>query len=145
MTDAHDLVELREQLNRLLEEWMARTSAGEPAEGGEWTPRADAWELPDRIVLRVDLPGVSPADVELRVDGGELVLRGRRPRPEDPDPSALVRAERPWGTFVRRWALPDVIDRDGVRAVYRDGVLEITVPRRPADAARRVPVEKEKD
>ncbi len=145
MTDTRDLVELREQLNRLLEEWMARTGAADPAAGGDWTPRADAWELPDRILLRVDLPGVSPGDLELRVDGGELVLRGTRQRPSDPDPSALVRAERPFGTFARRWALPDAVDRDGVRAVYRDGVLEITVPRRPADAARRVPVEKEKD
>ncbi len=143
MTEPRDLVELRERINRLLEDWMARAGTPDPEAGGEWTPRADAWELPDRVLLRVDLPGIAPGDLELRVDGGELVLRGTRPRPSEPDPSALVRAERPWGTFVRRWALPDAIDREGVRAVYRDGVLEIAVPRRPADAARRVPVEKE--
>ncbi|RMG42952.1 MAG: Hsp20/alpha crystallin family protein [Acidobacteria bacterium] len=137
-----DLLELRTRINRIFEDLMGRLEPGEaPAAAGDWIPRVDLYELPDRIVLLADVPGVSPEDLDVRVEGGHLILAGRRRPPQGLDASAACRLERPFGSFARRYALPDGIDPDSVRASASDGVLEIVIDRREARAARRIPIQ----
>ncbi|UCF66801.1 MAG: Hsp20/alpha crystallin family protein [Acidobacteriota bacterium] len=136
-----DMLELRTRINRLFEDLMGRLEPGEmPTAGGEWVPRVDLYELPDRIVLLADVPGVRPEDLEVRIEGGHLVMRGSRRQPQDVDPTALCRMERPFGTFVRRYALPEGIDPEQVHASSREGVLEIVIGKREASAVRRIPI-----
>lgn len=137
----NELYELKSQINNIFEDLMHRFDpADEATSSGEWTPRVDLYELPDRVVLRADVPGVSIDDLEVRVEGGSLVLRGKRPQPRDIDPSSLCRVERPFGSFLRRYALPDSIDPDQVRANCRDGVLEIVIPKREKTSVRRIQI-----
>lgn len=139
-----EIIELKSRINQLFEELMAKAQPGDTAGGGgEWTPRVDLYELADRIVLRADVPGVATEDLEVRIEGGQLLLRGSRPQPRDIDPSALCRLERPFGGFVRRYALPDSVDTDGVRASCQHGVLEVVLRKREAAAGRRIPVQAE--
>ncbi|MCU0230573.1 MAG: Hsp20/alpha crystallin family protein [Acidobacteria bacterium] len=139
------LVELKARINRVLEEALARGDEGVEAEApggsGEWTPRIDLYEYPDRLVLKADVPGVVPADLEVRIDPGELTIRGVRRPPADLDPAGARRLERPFGPFVRRYSLPESVDPERARATYQLGVLEVVVGRRDEQAGRRVPVQ----
>lgn len=136
-----EMIELRARINQLIEELLARSQPDGPVAAGEWTPRVDLYELPDRVVLRADVPGVVPDDLEVRVENGQLLVRGVRRQPQDLDPSALCRVERPFGTFARRYALPESVDPDGVRAHCHNGVLEIVLRKRESAAARRIPIQ----
>ena len=137
----NELIELKGKINRVFEDLMGR---GDPSAGaagpGEWTPRIDLYELPDRVVLRADVPGVKREDLEIRLEGGQLLVRGRREQPADLDPSSLCRMERQFGGFTRRYALPESIDPERVRASCREGVLEIVLGKRETAEARKIPV-----
>ena len=100
----------------------------------DWTPALDAFHTETDMVLRYEVPGVLPGDLEVRVDGRVLYVRGVRRAPNDAAPQELtMRAERVFGSFDRSIALPEGTDPDGVRASYLHGVLEIRVKhvRRP--------------
>ncbi|HEV8701240.1 MAG TPA: Hsp20/alpha crystallin family protein [Candidatus Polarisedimenticolia bacterium] len=111
---------------------------------GTWCPPVDIFEAHDRVALRVDLPGVAREDFELRVEDGVLVLRGHRRPPGDVRPEEMHRAERPHGTFMRSFSLPQGIDQARIRAVYRNGVLEIVLPRIQESRARSMTIEVER-
>lgn len=137
----NELIELKGKINRVFDDLMARFDQTDSASStGEWTPRVDLYELSDRIVLRADVPGVRPDDLEVRLEGEQLILRGDRKQPQDLDQTALCRLERPFGSFTRRYALPDAADPENVRASCRDGVLELVIGKRVDAAARRIPV-----
>ena len=138
-----EMIELKSRINQLFEELLARSQPEGAQAAGEWSPRVDLYELPDRVVLRADVPGVSPDDLEVRIESGQLLVRGVRRQPQDLDPSALCRLERPFGAFARRYALPDSVDPDGVKAHCQNGVLEIVLRKRETSAARRIPVQAE--
>ena len=138
-----EFVELKERINRVLDEIMSRAEPGDLEEGstGEWSPRVDLYELPDRVVIRADLPGLSTGDMDVRMEGAQLVIMGTRRQPQDLDPSAIRRIERPFGSFVRRYNLPDGVDGESIKASYDNGVLEVVVRKREETAVRRIPIE----
>jgi HSP20 family protein len=136
-----DLGELKGRINRLFEEIVAGRPGAGTEESGDWTPKVDLYELPDRLVLRADVPGLANEDLDVRIEGGQLVLTGRRDVPKDLDPTALRRMERPFGSFLRRYALPDGVDAEQVRASYTAGVLEVVIRKREETSVRHVPVQ----
>ena len=106
----------------------------------QWIPRVDIVEEPGRFVIFADLPGVDPAEVEVLMDKGILSSRGGRPGPLDAQSSRYSRVERRYGSFHRRFALPDSADPERITADGRDGVLEISIPKRPETTPRRIQV-----
>lgn len=106
----------------------------------EWAPRVDIVEEPNRFVLFADLPGVDPQDVEVLMDKGILSIRGERRSGIDAQTSRYSRVERRYGSFHRRFALPDSADPEGITANGRNGVLEISIPKRPETTPRRIQV-----
>ncbi|MDR6991143.1 HSP20 family protein [Luteimonas sp. 3794] len=112
----------------------------------QWTPRVDIREDRDRFVILADLPGIDPAEVEVWMDKGVLSLKGER-KPlagEAADGETgevrFSRVERSTGRFHRRFTLPDSADADGVTATGHNGVLEISIPKRPETTPRRIQV-----
>ncbi len=114
----------------------------------QWVPRVDIHEERDRFVILADLPGLEPQDVEVWMDKGILSLKGERvTRPVDAGEGQaregdvrFSRMERVSGRFHRRFALPDSADADAVTASGRNGVLEISIPKRPETTPRRIQV-----
>ena len=106
----------------------------------EWTPRVDIREEPQRFVIFADLPGVDPADVEILMDKGILSIKGERKLDGEQDGEHFRRIERRHGLFHRRFALPDSADAEKVTASGRNGVLEISIPKRPESSPRRIHV-----
>jgi HSP20 family protein len=108
----------------------------------DWTPALDAFHTATDMVLRYEVPGVPPDDLEVRVDGRVLYVRGvRRPPADAAPPELTMRAERVFGEFDRSIALPEGTDPNGVRASYLHGVLEIRVSHVRRPAPRDIPID----
>ena len=106
----------------------------------QWAPRVDIKEESDRFVIFADLPGIDPADVEVLMDKGILSIKGERSAESRDEGEKFSRIERRYGSFHRRFALPDSADAEGVTASGSNGVLEISIPKRPEVTPRRIQV-----
>jgi HSP20 family protein len=106
----------------------------------QWTPRVDIKEEADRFVIYADLPGIDPQDIELQMDKGILSIKGERKNESAAETERFSRIERRHGRFHRRFALPDSADAEGIAATGRNGVLEISIPKKPQTTPRRIQV-----
>jgi len=95
-----------------------------------WAPAVDIYEDSNNLVLKADLPGVDPKDVEIKVENGTLYLSGERKFEKEVKEESYHRVERSYGAFSRSFSLPNSIDSDKVVAEYKDGQLILTMPKR---------------
>jgi len=150
------LVELRDELDRL---WTSLTAAP-PLHGWGVRPVSDVFpavnigESDDCITVEAELPGLDAGDIDIAVNGEELVLKGARPKTQTPATDAAAgsgnderqasvtwhRRERGTGSFERRLNLPTVVDASRVEAKLVDGVLTITCPKAPERQPHKVAV-----
>ncbi len=107
----------------------------------QWAPRVDIKEETGRFVIMADIPGVDPADIEVSMDKGILSIKGERTAESQHEGERFTRMERARGVFYRRFALPDSADPDQIKATGRNGVLEISLPKRPESTPRRISIE----
>lgn len=107
--------------------------------GTDWTPAADILEEEDRFVLRIDVPGVEPADIDVSMDNDILSITGQRSA-ADSDNAARRRVERLTGRFARHFRLADGVDADGIAARCSNGILEVVIPKATEVPARRITV-----
>ena len=137
-----DLGGLQDRINRLFEEGLVRLRpwTSEAIEGAAWSPAVDIVETENDIVLRADLPGVDPKDVVIQVENGTLTLKGERKFESDVKEDDYCRVERVYGSFLRSFALPPTVDAEKVEAEYRNGVLELKLPKRPEAKPKQIKV-----
>lgn len=129
-------------LHRDLDRLAARRMAGGDSDAvvTDWVPAVDIIEEKERFVLRADVPGVDPANIEVSMDAGVLSIAGQRlPEARDED-AGLQRMERASGRFYRRFSLPDTADAENIKAQCRNGILEVSIPKQPQVQARRIEV-----
>ncbi|MBI5286337.1 MAG: Hsp20/alpha crystallin family protein [Deltaproteobacteria bacterium] len=125
-----DLLSIQERMNRLFDETLARTRAGgEELVKGVWSPAVDIYETDEAIVLKAELPGINKEDVIIEVKDNTLLLKGERRFEKDVKEENYHRMERSYGVFQRVFALPGTVDKEKVNARYKDGVLEIALPK----------------
>jgi HSP20 family protein len=129
-------------VNRLFTTASARraTEDGSAAATSQWTPAVDIQEESDKFVIHADIPGVDPKDIEITLDRGVLSIAGLRKAAADNETGAYARLERSYGSFYRRFTLPDVADAENVEASGNNGVLEITIPKRAQAQPKRISV-----
>jgi HSP20 family protein len=106
-----------------------------------WIPSVDVHEEADRYVVRADLPGVSPDDIEITADAGVLTIKGERKAKEQQTEGSFQRVERVAGNFVRRFTLPEAAQTDAITATHVNGVLELSIPKQPKPEVRRIKVQ----
>ena len=106
----------------------------------QWAPLVDIKEEPEQFVIYADLPGIDPQDVEVLMDKGILTIKGERKSETSEQTERYSRVERRYGSFHRRFALPDSADPEQISASGRHGVLEVRIPKRPASTPRRIQV-----
>ena len=138
-----DFATLHDRIDRLFEGGLERLRAdwgGEALEGTSWLPAVDIVETENDIVLRADLPGVDPKEVEIQVQNGMLTLKGERKFESDVKEDDYRRVERLYGSFLRSFALPQTVDPNSVAAEYRNGVLEVKLPKRPEAKPKQIKV-----
>lgn len=110
--------------------------------GSTWAPAVDIKEEDDKFVIRADIPGVSPDDIEVSMEQGVLTIKGERKHEAEENKEGYHRIERAYGTFMRRFALPENVDADKISATSKDGVLELVLPKaQQGDQPRKIKVE----
>jgi HSP20 family protein len=109
-----------------------------------WAPPVDIYEDGDNLVLKAELPGFNPNDVEIRVEDNTLYLKGERKFEKDVKEQNYHRVERSYGTFARTFSLPNSIDADKVAASYKDGVLTLTMPKKEEAKPKTIKINVEK-
>ena len=137
-----DLFSLQDRMNRLFEEAAERRARPEEAEAeiehADWLPAADVYEDEGAYTLALDLPGIRREALDVSLDEGRLMIRGERPQAEG---VTVRRGERPQGRFARSFGLPDAVDRHGITADYKDGVLLLRIPKRAEQPAHRLKID----
>jgi HSP20 family protein len=138
-----DLQAVQDRLNRVFDEAFrgaARGGDDEWALGGQWAPSVDIYENEGNLVLKAELPGIDPKDVDVRVENNVLTLRGERKFESEVKRDKYHRVERAYGTFSRSFTLPNVVDTDKIKAEYKDGVLQVTLPQREEAKPKQIQV-----
>ena len=105
-----------------------------------WTPAVDIKEEDERFVLKADIPGVDPKDIEVTMDAGVLTVKGERKHESEDESNGYKRVERSYGSFYRRFSLPDTANAEAITAKGKDGVLEIVIPKHEKVQPRRITV-----
>jgi len=95
----------------------------------EWTPDVDIFEDDEKIVIKTDLPEVDDNDISIKYDNSMLILKGERKFNPETNVEYYRRIERPYGAFLRKFAVPSNIDANGIKAKRSSGVLTITLPK----------------
>ena|ERR1700752_5358741 len=135
-----DLMVLQDRMNRLFEDATQRRSqaetAGDEFERADWTPAADIYETESGYQIAMDLPGIDREALEIDVDDNRLIVRGTRAISE----SKQHRSERPRGKFLRTFSVPGSVEQGKIGAEYKDGVLQIRLPKRSEQKSKRIDI-----
>lgn len=106
-----------------------------------WYPAMDLVEEKDRLVLRLELPGIDPKAVEINLQGNLLTIQGERKEESEVKDGTILKRERRVGTFQRTLQLPYGVQSDKVKASYDKGVMTISLPKVETQVGRQIPVE----
>jgi HSP20 family protein len=130
----------RQEVDRMFHPLLQRGDDTSRVVGGEWAPAVDIKEEDNRYVIRADIPGVKPDDIEVTMENGVLTIRGERKFEETEERENFKRIERSHGVFYRRFSLPDNTDAEAVQASGKDGVIEIIIPKTTEKQPKRIEV-----
>jgi len=137
-----ELFVLQERMNRALEDLFPITRKGEEELSvGTFYPAVDICEGDKEIILKAELPGIKKKDVHLELNDGVITLKGERKFEKEDKRDNYHRIERYYGNFHRSFTLPSTVDRDKIKATYKDGMLEVTLPKMEEAAPKSIPVE----
>ena len=125
---------LQNRLNSIFNDFAYPTGEvrNESLTSGEFVPPVDIYEDANRLVLRVEVPGIAQDDLQINVENQTLLIRGERKFGKDEKEENFHRVERRYGSFVRSFTLPTTIETDSAQASYENGVLSITMPKKEA-------------
>ena len=133
-----EVARIQSEINRLFDNLLDLGGS----EKGAWIPNADIVENEEALVLRVELPGVDPSRLSVSVHGGNLIIRGEKPKPEsDPSDSEYQIEERVFGSFRRVIQLGVPVNTRQALAELDHGLLRICFPKVPNRRGEQVPIE----
>jgi HSP20 family protein len=140
VTPLRDLTNFQEEVQRLFDGVFAR-GALQGDLNAIFTPAVDIEETPEEFIVRADLPGVAQKDVKVSLMGDTLTIRGERRQESSVKQGSHHRLERVHGSFERSFTLGTPVRSDAVKAQYRDGVLEVRVPKAEEARMRQIEVQ----
>jgi HSP20 family protein len=121
--------------------WHERLERLSSQQADAWAPAIDVYETADAFYVAAEVPGISREQIDLGLESSRLTIRGyRTDRHAGKDNRHFHQIERGFGSFVRTFEFADAIDIEGVTADLRDGVLTVSLPKRPPAPTRRIPV-----
>lgn len=106
----------------------------------QWVPAVDVHENENEYRIEADVPGIDPKDIEITLENGVLTLKGERQSEQTQENGGARHVERSYGSFVRRFALPDTADAENVEARADNGVLRLTIKKKAESKPRRIKV-----
>jgi len=124
-----ELEEMSDRLNRMFARPATRTNGKETIVVADWTPTVDISETDGEYQIKAEIPDVKKEDVKVTLEDGVLTIQGERKQEKEEKGKKYHRVERSYGSFVRSFSLPDLIDEEKVKAEFKDGVLNLHLPK----------------
>ena len=135
-----DLEDFQREMNRLFDLGLRRPlKAGNG--GNLWAPAVDIVDEKDQIKVKVDLPGLKKDDIEINVENDVLTIKGEKKEEKEIKEKDFIRSERYYGSFHRAFTLPASVDAQKVSATYKEGVLEILLPKKEGAKPKQLKVD----
>ena len=128
----------QDRMNRLFQDFTPRGE--QELTAGNFVPAVDIYEDEHNITLKVEVPGLDPKDVDVRLEGNTLTIKGERKFEKEEKEENFHRLERRYGSFVRSFTLPDTVDTDNVKADYENGVLKVQLAKRAEAKPKQIKV-----
>jgi len=137
-----DMARLQREVNRLFEDTghSGFRQGAELASARTWAPAVDIFEDGEEIVIHAELPGMKQDDIDIELSGDTLTIKGERKFTDTQRKDKYVRVERAYGHFQRSFTVGVPVQHDAVRASYRDGLLEVHLPKSPETKPKKVQV-----
>jgi len=132
-----DMIQLRDEIGRWFEGDVER---GKSKKSAIWAPDVDIKETDKEIQINADLPGMKMEDIDVSVDEDQLIIKGERKEEKEEKDKDYVRVERSYGSFYRSFNIGVPVKPDQIKATYKDGVLEITLPKAEAKKPKKIAI-----
>jgi HSP20 family protein len=125
-----ELEDVSDRLNRMISRpALPRTSGKETMVVADWVPSVDVSETEGEYQIKAEIPDVKKEDVKVTVEDGVLTIQGERRQEKEEKGKKYHRVECSYGSFVRSFTLPDLVDEEKVKAEFKDGVLNLKLPK----------------
>ena len=135
--------QLQREMSTVFDRRLADNDESLPVAASDWTPAVDIKEEDDHFQIMADIPGVAPEDIEVKMEKGILSISGERKAEHEEKKEGYKRIERTYGSFLRRFSLPDSADPENITAKSKNGSLEVIVGKRKTEnQSRRITIEK---
>ncbi|MCB1725721.1 MAG: Hsp20/alpha crystallin family protein [Gammaproteobacteria bacterium] len=131
------LDQMRREMERAVEN---RNAEGSSVATSDWVPAVDVKEEEGNFVIIADIPGVDPKDIEVHMENGVLTIKGEKESEKKDERDGYKRVERSFGSFYRRFSLPDTADAEKITAKSNHGVLEVRIPKHEKVQPRKIAV-----
>ncbi|MBZ5604497.1 MAG: Hsp20/alpha crystallin family protein [Acidobacteriia bacterium] len=109
--------------------------------GRPWVPPVDIKETENELILKADIPDVELKDIDVRLENGNVTIRGERKFEKNEEKGGWHRVERSYGTFERVFTLPETVNPEAVKADYKNGTLTLTLPKKEIAKPRQIKVD----
>jgi HSP20 family protein len=124
-----ELFGIQREMNRMFDNVFRFDTRDDDAAFTAWTPAVDIAEHEDEYVVKVELPGVNKEDVKITLESNILTIRGEKKQEKETKKENYQRIERSYGSFQRSFTLPTTVKSEKIDAVYKDGILQIALPK----------------
>jgi HSP20 family protein len=135
-----EVVSLQSRLNSLFQDYGRGQSDGEALNAASFAPPVDIYEDDQKLVLKLEVPGVKEDALDIQVEGRTLAVRGERKFSSEEKQENFHRVEHRYGTFARSFTLPNTVDAEGVKATYDAGVLELSLAKKAEAKPRQIKI-----
>lgn len=138
-----DSVSIQDEMNRLFNDFFGRVPSRFEADWtpSEWSPSVDIFETKDDILIKAEVPGMKKEDIKITLQDNVLTLKGESKQEKEEKETNFYRMERSYGSFVRSFNLPTVVQADRIKASYKDGILSITLSKAEEVKPKQIPIE----
>jgi HSP20 family protein len=130
----------RNEMDRLFDDFFARSPLGRSFDGSDWTPAVDMSESENQIVVNVEVPGIDGKNIDVSLNGRLLTIKGERKQEREEKEDNYHFVERKYGSFSRSFDLPADVEADKITANCKDGVLKVTLPKTKAQPVKKIEV-----
>jgi len=134
------LTQMRREMDRLFDRFFESWPFRGVAETGRWMPSVDVSESDKELIVRAELPGMDPKEIDISMSGNVLTTKGERKHEREEKKENFHLVERSSGSFSRSIQLPTEVKPEKIQATYKDGILSISMPKTKAEAVKKIEV-----
>jgi HSP20 family protein len=134
------LTQMRREMDRLFDRFSEAWPFRGITEMDKWTPSVDVSETDKELIVRAELPGIDPKDIDISLNGNVLAIKGERKHEREEKKENFHLVERSSGSFARSIQLPSEVNADKIKATYKDGILNLSMPKTKIEAVKKIEV-----